>query len=411
MNGVVFLALAACSIHLHSPSMPSAAVRTEPILADDEFPPTREAALLRVKGMNLARYAQTRNALDGAVSRLSPYITHGLISVPEVLAQVAKGGAIGWSDKFAFELGWREYFHHAWSRLGEDIWKPRHPAPAREYQQHLPDDIRQAATGVPIIDEQIRTLYTTGYLHNHARMWLASYIVHLRKVDWRVGARWMYAHLLDGDLASNTLSWQWIAGTWTGKPYLFNAENVSRYSRSQNAGTAIDCSYEEQDARARSNKAYLERPSRRQGQQEPSMFDLSSLHAAQIVPSAGAGGFAWVMHPWSLHLPDARPAVGVLVREFHEEFPWSQKRFEFVLAAMRARCSVILMGDVQTLRSAITAMHGLSAVSTLNPYYRTLLDNASVKFIPAPRAFHNPTALKTSFSSFWTSVSKESFPQ
>ena len=94
----------------------------------------------------------------------------------------------------------------------------------------MPQDVLTGCTGITVIDEAVRTLYRTGYLHNHARMWLASYLVHLRKTDWKAGAMWMYRHLLDGDLASNALSWQWVAGTLTGKPYLFNAENVERYA-------------------------------------------------------------------------------------------------------------------------------------------------------------------------------------
>jgi deoxyribodipyrimidine photo-lyase len=70
-------------------------------------------------------------------------------------------------------------------------------------------------------------LYFSGYLHNHARLWLSSYLVHIRKVHWRAAAEWMYSHLIDGDIASNHLSWQWVAGTGSHKPYLFNAENVA----------------------------------------------------------------------------------------------------------------------------------------------------------------------------------------
>ena len=85
-------------------------------------------------------------------------------------------------------------------------------------------------------------------------MWLASYVVHLRKVHWRAGADWLVAHLLDGDLASNHLSWQWEAGTGSNKPYLFNADNVARYAPAQwhSAGSVIDASYETLDAMARS---------------------------------------------------------------------------------------------------------------------------------------------------------------
>ena len=103
----------------------------------------------------------------------------------------------------------------------------------------------------------MRGLYATGMLHNHARMWLASYVVHVRKVHWRAGADWLYGHLLDGDLASNHLSWQWVAGTGSAKPYLFNAENVARFAPAawHSPGSVIDTSYEALDAWARSPAA------------------------------------------------------------------------------------------------------------------------------------------------------------
>ncbi len=93
----------------------------------------------------------------------------------------------------------------------------------------------------------------TGMLHNHARMWLASYVVHVRKVHWRAGADWLYGHLLDDDLASNHLSWQWVAGTGSTKPYFFNADNVARYAPTawHSAGSVIDTSYEALDRIAR----------------------------------------------------------------------------------------------------------------------------------------------------------------
>jgi deoxyribodipyrimidine photo-lyase len=77
-------------------------------------------------------------------------------------------------------------------------------------------------------------------------MWLASYVVHVRKVHWRCGADWLYGHLLDGDLASNHLSWQWVAGTGSSKPYLFNADNVARYASApwHSPHTVLDTSYE-----------------------------------------------------------------------------------------------------------------------------------------------------------------------
>jgi deoxyribodipyrimidine photo-lyase len=71
---------------------------------------------------------------------------------------------------------------------------------------------------------------STGYLHNHGRLWLAAYMVHWRRINWQVGAVWFLEHLLDGDPASNNMSWQWVASTFSHKPYFFNRENLERYT-------------------------------------------------------------------------------------------------------------------------------------------------------------------------------------
>ena len=95
-----------------------------------------------------------------------------------------------------------------------------------QYITNIPYEIKHAETGISAIDKIISSLYKTGYIHNHARLWLASFMVHIYKISWKSGASWMYSHLLDGDLASNFLSWQWVAGTFSSKPYLFNSANM-----------------------------------------------------------------------------------------------------------------------------------------------------------------------------------------
>src|SRR5512139_1687054 len=218
-------------------------------------PPTLAAAQARIEAVRPAAYARTRNAIDRAVSGLSPHITHGLVSLTDVLAGVASRHDLPVKHKFVYELGWRAYFRHVWQQRGDGILRSLHegPLPDAAYATELPADIRQGRTGVPAIDQAVRTLHATGMLHNHARMWLASYVVHLRKLHWRCGADWLYGHLLDGDLASNHLSWQWVAGTGSHKPYLFNAGNVNRYAPSpwHSGGSVIDASYESLDRLAR----------------------------------------------------------------------------------------------------------------------------------------------------------------
>ena len=221
----------------------------------ESWPPTLAAARARLTAVQPEAYARSRNAVDGAVSGLSPYITHGILNLADALRGVAAGCDLPVNHRWVQELGWRAFFHHVWQHRGDGILQSLHagPLPDAAYSLHLPDDLREGRTGLAVIDTAVRTLYATGYLHNHARMWLASYMVHLRKLHWRVGADWLYGHLLDGDLASNHLSWQWVAGTGSHKPYLFNNDNVARFAPAawHSPGTVVDTSYEVLDQLAR----------------------------------------------------------------------------------------------------------------------------------------------------------------
>lgn len=188
------------------------------------------------------QYERTRNNLDGAVSRLSPYLRHGVLSLAEVrdyaLAQVENRDDV---EKFINELAVRDYWQRLYELKGDAvIWQDVEPYKtgfvAKDYADELPQDIRDAKTGVRFIDDCVHELYNTGYLHNHARMWLAGYVVHWRRIKWQVGARWFLEHLLDGDPASNNLSWQWVASTFSHKPYYYNLDNVLKYSGARYQG-------------------------------------------------------------------------------------------------------------------------------------------------------------------------------
>ena len=126
----------------------------------DIFPPTRDAALARIAAVRPADYARSRNAIEGAVTQLSPYITQGFVSLPEVLAGVAARHRLDVQHKFVFELGWREYFRHVWQHLDNGILESLHDGllPEHAYATELPADIRQARTGVPAIDMAVLTL-------------------------------------------------------------------------------------------------------------------------------------------------------------------------------------------------------------------------------------------------------------
>lgn len=198
-------------------------------------PGDRGAALEALERIEPERYGSTRNFLDGAVTRLSMYIRHGVLSLAEVhRAALARARDPQRVAKFIQELAWRDYWQRVWHRIGDGIWQDQEPYKtgwrAKDYAEELPEDISRGSTGLACMDAFARELLETGYLHNHARMWVAAYVVHWRRVRWQAGARWFLRHLLDGDPASNNLSWQWVASTFSHKPYFFNRENLEKYT-------------------------------------------------------------------------------------------------------------------------------------------------------------------------------------
>ena len=383
----------------------------------DRFPPTRQAALERVSAVRPGDYERSRNAIDGAVTGLSPYITHGLINLPEVLAGVTAKHLLDVQHKFVFELGWREYFRHVWAFRGEEIFESLREGllPQTSYSAQLPDDIRQADTGVPVIDMAVRTLYATGYLHNHARMWLASYVVHIRKVDWRVAADWLYGHLLDGDLASNHLSCQWVAGTGSSKPYLFNADNVVRYAPADwhSPGSVIDQSYEALDRLARQpmRKSRTDHYAPTQeAHAEPSLFAELPFDLGWTLPDAAAvaGREVWLVHPWNLgNLPTYLSAntlvVGIFVTDFHRAWPWSERRWRFVGSRMAELAALRWQGDAAALGAALQGAAQVRSVD--EPHLAPWLSSLAV-CEAAVELFPRVTRRYDSFSQWWTRTSR-----
>jgi deoxyribodipyrimidine photo-lyase len=372
--------------------------------AADEFEPTLAAAHARLAAVRPHDYARTRNHLHGAVTRLSPYITHGLLTLPQVLRTVRQRHRIDAQHKFVYELGWREYFHHVWSHRGDAIFESLHEGvlPESAYRHDLPEDLLQARTGVPVIDQAVRRLYAQGWLHNHARMWLASYVVHLRKVHWRAGADWMHAQLLDGDLASNHLSWQWVAGTGSHKPYLFNAENVARYAPADwhSPGSVIDTGYDALERMARSSRALRPAVGAHDGLQAPAPLDAPPAALAGRFDAALLRGRAvQILHPWNLGdapVPGAL-RLGLWLREFHARWPWSERRWHFVGRALRAVSDGLFALDAATLR---TALQGAASVhGTHDPHLAPWL--GALPLAPKPRLFPVVDRPCTSFSQWW----------
>ena len=395
------------------------------------FLPSRTAALERIARVRPSDYERTRNHLEGAVTGLSPYVTHGLITLREVLEGVLAQEALPVQHKLAFELGWREFFRHAWHHSGDQIFQSLHAGPQAEmaYDPVIPVDIREGRTGVPVIDEAVRTLYATGTLHNHARMWLASYVVHLRRVHWRAGADWLVAHLFDGDLGSNHLSWQWVAGTGSHKPYLFNAENVARFAPAawHSPGTVVDQSYEQLDQIARGTRganaqvlAERQEPPGLQGVIEPALqaapptgLGILTFKGDDSVALAAdqerfRGREVWLIHPWALRapppdLPASAVVIGLYLRDHHAAWPWPEARWRWVDTAMAAITRERWLVNAQDLRRLLA---GAARVRSVDDPHITRWLYPLAQLDAAPALFPQVDRPCGSFSQWWTRATR-----
>jgi deoxyribodipyrimidine photo-lyase len=211
-----------------------------------KFPTEYSEILNRIDEIDPVEYARTRNFTNGSVTYLSPYISRGVISTKKILETVLDNGFTPeQSQKFIQELAWREYFQRVWQHLEDDMFDDIKRNFTGVNNRQLPSALLNAATGIESIDTAINALHETGYIHNHLRMYVASIACNIARSYWDLPSRWMYYHLLDGDIASNTCSWQWVAGSFSSKQYFANQENINKYTGSNQVNTFLDKSYQD----------------------------------------------------------------------------------------------------------------------------------------------------------------------
>lgn len=207
---------------------------------------TRAAGLAQLQSFRAGmgrRYASGRNYDWGpgrhvAVSCLSPYVRRRLILEEELVAAALDCHGMAGAEKFIQEVFWRGYFK-GWLERRPGIWRSYVVGLAEDRFQVETDPklakrvaaAEEGHTGLDCFDAWAQELMRTGYLHNHARMWFASIWIFTLGLPWRLGADFFYRHLLDGDPASNTLSWRWVGGLHTrGKSYEAQAWNIAKFT-------------------------------------------------------------------------------------------------------------------------------------------------------------------------------------
>jgi hypothetical protein len=270
-----------------------------------ELHPTRQAALARLEEFapRAGRaYAAERNLDCGPTDRtnvsvLSPWVRHRLVTERDVVEAVLQRHSLDAASKFVQEVFWRTYWK-GWLELRPSVWT-RYVASIEPALAGLSDAERTSFdsavagnTGIDGFDDWARELVATGYLHNHARMWFASIWIFTLRLPWQLGADFFMRHLLDGDPASNTLSWRWVAGLQTvGKTYLATAQNIesSTGGRFRPRGLATHAFAIGDDAPMPVPLAAPQPDSLPSGRVALLLHE-DDLHAEAFVPSLNAGG-------------------------------------------------------------------------------------------------------------------------
>ena len=191
---------------------------------------------------NLGEYSRLRNFDFGPNKRsntscLSPYITHGVINEKEVIRKSLDKFSFSKNEKFIQEVLWRTYWK-GWMELRSGVWDDylidlkRIKEEFRDNGDYL--NAIEGQTKIECFNEWVNELKTYNYLHNHTRMWFASIWIFTLELPWQLGAEFFMQHLYDGDAASNTLGWRWVAGIQTqGKHYLASEWNIKKFTNNR----------------------------------------------------------------------------------------------------------------------------------------------------------------------------------
>ena len=191
---------------------------------------------------NLSEYSKLRNFDFGPdnrynISCLSPYITNGIVNELEVIDKSLKKFSFSKNEKFIQEVLWRVYWK-GWLELRPNVWSDylvelnNLRNEFKSNQNYL--NAIEGKTNIECFNQWVKELKENNYLHNHTRMWFASIWIFTLELPWQLGAEFFMQHLYDGDAASNTLGWRWVAGVQTqGKHYLASEWNIKKFTNNR----------------------------------------------------------------------------------------------------------------------------------------------------------------------------------
>lgn len=334
------------------------------------------------------------------VSRLSKWIRYRVLTEEECVSAVLAQHTLEVAEKFVQEVLWRTYWK-GWLELRPQVWRSFRASVTRLNDEFsVREEYRQAIegrTGFPFFDEWVQELRLTGYLHNHTRMWFASVWIFTLQLPWQLGADFMYRHLLDGDPASNTLSWRWVGGLQTpGKIYVARPENIQKYSEGRWGPKASELNLNPEPLPMDEVGAVV--PLESVSKQAPRPGDCILLHdddlSADLSPEIGGGGNPFLL--WNRpeedrsdvvlnHLKGIRHDVmertGAVHVESSDGVARQMGRYASkVVHVMKPHCGE-LQHEILTLSTALE-LEGISVVFHRREWDESYFPNAKAGFFP-----------------------------
>lgn len=359
------------------------------------IPKKYEDIVNQVRAVNPVRYGKTRNFKSGQVSYLSPYISRGVISLNKIAKIILERYSVTDSYTFIKELAWRDFFQKVWESKGNIIFEDlKHTQENVKHHEHVVAML-EAKTGIYELDLGIVQLYNTGYLHNHIRMYLASLACNIAGAHWYSPSQWMYYHLLDGDPASNALSWQWVCGSFSSKKYFCNQENINRYTGSKQENSFLDLEYEDL-IRMETPKTLVEKkPCLLQTEFPRSACDLTLREEGDV----------FVYNSFNLdpewHKEDSGTRILLIEPSHFEKHPVSERVMDFILgqSAMIPNIKVCVC-EFSELKTAWPEAKFFFKKHPTTQHYQGA-EEVSLSLFPAVQGYF------PSFSSYWKRAEKE----
>lgn len=359
---------------------------------ENEFTVEYASILKKIDAINPVKYAHSRNYIDGQVNYLSPYISRGVISTKQVLASLqGKGYSFEQLEPLIQQLCWRDYFQ----RIAQvkDINTEIKQVQEQVKHHAIPLSILEAKTGIQAIDQAIETLFESGYIHNHNRLYLAALTCNIGKSHWLHPAKWMYYHLLDGDWASNACSWQWVAGANSSKKYYANQENINKYTASKQQNTYLDTSYEVLPE--------MEIPASLTTTEEFNFeITLPEGDSIQIIPDQPTFIYNYYNLDPLWHKDEPGNRILLLEPEFFQKYPVSKKCMDFMLD---------LSKNIQGIQIYVGSFQSFSAeYKETSIYYKEHPLNLAYLGVQEERDWisNDVVGYYPSFFSYWKKVKK-----